>query len=141
MLYEHITELIGNTPLLKIDRNVHGLHHIELYAKLEYFNPFGSLKDRIAYGMLKEVLAEAQSGHKTIVESSSGNTAKALSALCSLYDLPFKTVTSRIRIPEVRMILHILGPQIEELSCVSECPDPFDPNNFLPVAKSLVQAY
>ncbi len=140
MLYEHITELIGNTPLLKIDRNVHGLHHIELYAKLEYFNPFGSLKDRIAYGMLKEVLAEAQSGHKTIVESSSGNTAKALSALCSLYDLPFKTVTSRIRIPEVRMILHILGAQIEELSCVSECPDPFDPNDFLAVAKSLVQA-
>lgn len=140
MLYEHITELIGNTPLLRIDRRVHGLQHIELYAKLEYFNPFGSLKDRIAYGMLKDVLAEVQRGHKTIVESSSGNTAKALCALCALYDLPFKTVTSRIRSPEVRMILHILGAQIEELPCISECPDPFDPNDFLVVAKSLVQA-
>jgi len=140
MLYEHITELIGNTPLLKIDRAVHQLQHIDLYAKLEYYNPFGSLKDRIAYGMLKDVLAEVKSTAKTVVESSSGNTAKALSALCALYDLPFKTVTSRIRYPEVRMILHILGAQIEELPSVSECPDPFDPNDFLAVAKNLVQA-
>ena len=139
MLYEHITELIGNTPLLKIDRAVHQLQHIDLYAKLEYYNPFGSLKDRIAYGMLKDVLAEVKSTAKTVVESSSGNTAKALSALCALYDLPFKTVTSRIRYPEVRMILHILGAQIEELPSVSECPDPFDPNDFLAVAKNLVR--
>ncbi|TMC15593.1 MAG: pyridoxal-phosphate dependent enzyme [Chloroflexi bacterium] len=140
MLYEHITELIGNTPLLKIDRAMHGLQHIELYAKLEYYNPFGSLKDRVAYSMLKEVLDEGKSGHKTIVESSSGNTAKAMSALCAVYGLPFKTVTSRIRYPEVRMILHILGAQLEELPSVSECPDPFDPNDFLAVAKNLVQA-
>lgn len=140
MLYKHITELIGNTPLLKIDPKVHGLQHIDLYAKLEYYNPFGSLKDRAAYNMLKEVLADARIGHKTIVESSSGNTAKALSALCALYDLPFKTVTSRIRYPEVRMILHILGAQIEELPCISECPDPFDHDDFLAVARSLIQA-
>lgn len=140
MLYEHISELIGNTPLLKIDRSVHGLQNIDLYAKLEFYNPFGSLKDRVAYSMLKNILDEAKAGNKTIVESSSGNTAKALSALCAVYGLPFKTVTSRIRAPEVRMLLHILGAQIEELPSVSECPDPFDPNDFLAVAKNLVQA-
>lgn len=139
MTYEHVTDLIGNTPLLKIDPRVHGLKKINLYGKLEYCNPFGSIKDRVAYAMIKDSIEEIQKQRKTVLESSSGNTAKALAALCSLYGIPFKTVTSRIKIPEVRMILQTLQAQIEELPSISECPDPFDPNDFLAYAKNLAK--
>lgn len=54
MIYQNIVEAIGNTPILKIDPKVHGLKNIELYAKLEYMNPFGSVKDRTAKAILYE---------------------------------------------------------------------------------------
>ncbi|HVO29076.1 MAG TPA: pyridoxal-phosphate dependent enzyme [Candidatus Paceibacterota bacterium] len=139
MIYKHISELIGNTPLLEIDPKVHGLKKINLYAKLEYYNPFGSIKDRVAYGMIKDEIDRLQKSKQTVLESSSGNTAKALAALCATYDIPFKTITSRIKISEVRMILQALGAQIEELPNVSECPDPFDPNDFLAFAQNLAK--
>ena len=90
MIYNHITDLIGNTPLLKIDPKVHGLNNFEIYAKLEYYNPFGSLKDRIAWEMLRSKLDDSIANQKTILESSSGNTAKALAALSKIYGLSFK---------------------------------------------------
>jgi cysteine synthase len=58
MLYRDITELIGNTPLLRLDPARHGIEGIELYAKLESANPFGSVKDRIAWGMIRSDLGE-----------------------------------------------------------------------------------
>lgn len=140
MIYEHVSELIGNTPLLRVPQSVHGLHNIDLFAKLEYQNPFGSLKDRIALNMLSAIRDDVQANNKTVLESSSGNTAKALAALCQSYGIPFKTVTSRIRYPEVRMILQVLGAEIEELPSISECPDPFDPDDFLAVAKKEAEA-
>lgn len=53
MLINNISELIGNTPILRISSEISGLKNIELYAKLENLNPFGSVKDRTAYHMLK----------------------------------------------------------------------------------------
>ena len=129
MLYNHITELIGNTPILKISPEVHNLKNIDLYAKLEFYNPFGSVKDRIAFGMIKEDLEDIKDKGKTIIESSSGNTAKALQILADINGVKFKTVTNRIKIPEVKNILRILGTDIEELPGLSECPDPTDPND------------
>jgi threonine dehydratase len=58
MRYDHITELIGDTPLLRLDPAVHGLAGVELYAKLESHNPFGSVKDRVAWAMLRDELTE-----------------------------------------------------------------------------------
>ncbi len=139
MIVNHIKDLIGNTPILKIDRAVTGLKNIDLYVKLETQNPFGSLKDRVAKALLDEVLDEAKAKNKTIVEASSGNTAKALSALCGVEDLSFKTITNRIKQPEVRMILQLIGADIEELPGVSECPDPNDPDDFTILASRLAQ--
>ena len=68
----------------------------------------------------------------TVIESSSGNTAKALQIICSMNGIPFKTVTNRIKIPETKEILKVAGAEIEELPGLSECPDPTDPND--PVA-------
>ena len=140
MIINSISEIIGDTPLLKIDSDITGLENIELYAKLETQNPFGSVKDRIAKSLLDEVVDEARDKDKTIVEASSGNTAKALAALCGMEGLDFKTVTNRIKQPEVRMILQLLGADIQELPGLSDCPDPNDPNDFTTVAANLAKS-
>ncbi|WP_406365415.1 pyridoxal-phosphate dependent enzyme [Streptomyces sp. NBC_01546] len=126
MRYDSITEAIGNTPLVRIDPAVHGLLHIDLYAKLEMLNPFGSLKDRAAWHMARSALADAKAGAATVVELSSGNTAKALALIAGLHGLPFKSVTNRMRIPEIKELLLLLGAEIEELPGQSECLDPTD---------------
>ncbi|WP_151770030.1 pyridoxal-phosphate dependent enzyme [Streptomyces abyssomicinicus] len=126
MRYDSIVEAIGNTPLVRIDPAVHGLGHIDLYAKLEMLNPFGSVKDRAAWNMARDRLVTAADGGATVVELSSGNTAKALALLAGLHGLPFKSVTNRMRVPEIKELLLLLGAEIEELPGRSECLDPTD---------------
>ncbi|MEU0229212.1 pyridoxal-phosphate dependent enzyme [Streptomyces sp. NPDC006284] len=126
MRYDSITEAIGNTPLVRIDPAVHGLRNIDLYAKLEMLNPFGSVKDRPAWHMARPHLEGATAGEGTVVELSSGNTAKALALLAGLHGLRFKSVTNRMRVPEIKELLLLLGAEIEELPGRSECLDPTD---------------
>lgn len=123
MLYTHITQIIGNTPLLQIDPAVHQLANVELYAKLEHLNPFGSLKDRTAWGLVKDALPQMIKKQQTIVEFSSGNTAKALAILASVHGLDFQTMTNRIKVPEVYNILKVVGADIDTLPGNTECPD------------------
>lgn len=131
MIYNHISELIGNTPMLKIDPSITGLKNIDLYVKLELFNPFGSVKDRVAWGIIKDDIEEIKRKGKTLIESSSGNTAKGIQALASVYGVNLKVITNRIKIPEVKAILQLQGVEIEELPGQSECPDPTDPDDAL----------
>ncbi|HSX98892.1 MAG TPA: PLP-dependent cysteine synthase family protein, partial [Streptomyces sp.] len=126
MRYDSITDAIGNTPLVRIDPAVHGLSHIDLYAKLEMLNPFGSVKDRAAWNMARPGLASAAERGATVVELSSGNTAKALALLAGMHGLKFKSVTNRMRVPEIKELLLLLGADIEELPGQSECLDPTD---------------
>ncbi|MFF4852100.1 pyridoxal-phosphate dependent enzyme [Streptomyces sp. NPDC001194] len=126
MRYDSITEAIGNTPLVRIDPAVHGLRHIDLYAKLEMLNPFGSVKDRAAWNMARSALPGARERGETVVELSSGNTAKALAVIAGMHGLSFKSVTNRMRIAEVKDLLLLLGAEIEELPGRSECLDPTD---------------
>ncbi|WP_369179483.1 pyridoxal-phosphate dependent enzyme [Streptomyces mutabilis] len=126
MRYDSITDAIGNTPLVRIDPAVHGLRNIDLYAKLEMLNPFGSLKDRPAWHMARPHLESAAEGEGTVVELSSGNTAKALALLAGMHGLKFKSVTNRMRVPEIKELLLLLGAEIEELPGRSECLDPTD---------------
>ena len=102
MRYDSITEIIGDTPLLRIDPAVHGLAHIDLYAKMELLNPFGSLKDRAAWNMVRPLLAEAAERGDTVVELSSGNTAKALAVIAGMHGLTFKSVTNRMLVLAAR---------------------------------------
>jgi len=129
MIINSITELIGNTPLLRIPQEVSGLQNIDLYAKLEMMNPFGSVKDRIAWSMLRPHLAELKEGKKLVLENSSGNTAKALQAICGMHGISFKLVTAMARIPEPKKVLKVLGAEIEEIPSASDCFDPNDPND------------
>ena len=127
MIVSSITELIGNTPMLKLPTSLHGLKHIDLYLKLELFNPWGSVKDRTAWGMLQPHLDEL--GSKIVLESSSGNTIKALQLIASIHGSKAKTITNRIKASEVKDILILLGTTIQELPGKSDCYDPNDLND------------
>ncbi|MBF6210444.1 pyridoxal-phosphate dependent enzyme [Nocardia puris] len=129
MRYDHITDLIGNTPLLRLDPRGHGLAGVELYAKLESHNPFGSVKDRVAWGMIRDEIDGLAAEGRTLIEASSGNTAKALRVLGGLSGVGLRAVTNRIKVTEVRDLLHLLGTDIVELPGLSECPDPTTPND------------
>ncbi|MDQ1292751.1 MAG: hypothetical protein QG608_631, partial [Actinomycetota bacterium] len=124
MRYDSITEAIGNTPLVRLDPSVHGLEHIDVYAKLEMLNPFGSIKDRAAWNMMASRIEQARAAGSTVVELSSGNTAKALAVLSGMHGLNFRCVTNRMKVPEMKDLLLLLGATIEELPGQAECLDP-----------------
>ena len=84
-VYERITDLIGGTPLLKLTNYIAGEKlDAEIYGKLEYFNPAGSVKDRIAKAMIDE--AEEKGILKpgsVIIEPTSGNTGIGLASVAA----------------------------------------------------------
>ena len=83
---ENILDLVGDTPVVRL-KKFEGENHAELYAKLEFFNPLGSVKDRISFAMIED--AEKQGRIKpgdTIVEASSGNTGIGLAFVCAQKD-------------------------------------------------------
>jgi len=140
MLVRHVSELIGNTPLFEIPQSVHGLKNINLFAKLELLNPFGSVKDKSAWNVLKDDIEQIAAEGKTVIESSSGNMAKAMQLVCSVYGVPFKIVTNRIKVREVKQVLQLLGADVDELPGLSECPDPTDPNDPITFIEQMMSA-
>ena len=139
MKYDDITELIGDTPLLKIDEEVHGVRNLQLYVKMESMNPFGSLKDRVAWSLLEDDIEMIREKDRKVVESSSGNTAKAIQGITSSRGIDFRTIANRIKIDEVKDLLITMGTEIEELPGKSECPDPNDPDDPLTYIDNLME--
>jgi cysteine synthase A len=91
MIYKNILEKIGNTPLVQVSPK--GLDQINLYVKLEHYNPTGSVKDRAAAYIIKKALATGDiNKDTTLIESSSGNFGIALSAYCKENGLKFYCV-------------------------------------------------
>jgi 2,3-diaminopropionate biosynthesis protein SbnA len=87
-MFENVLEMVGNTPVVKV--NGEGLSSIELYAKLEYYNPTGSVKDRAANYIIKKLLELGEINHETtLIESSSGNFGIALASYCRKYGNKF----------------------------------------------------
>ena len=81
-IYNRITDTIGNTPIVKI--NNLAPEGVDVYAKLEYFNPLSSVKDRLALGVIDA--AERSGALKpgmTVVEATSGNTGVATAMVCA----------------------------------------------------------
>lgn len=130
MIYTHVTELIGNTPLLLIPPTVHNIPWLILYAKLEYQNPFWSLKDRFAWQGIKEHIQDLEKDPESkILESSSGNTIKAIAWIANTFGIRSKTITNRIKVQEQREILMFLWVDIEQLPSDGECIDLTQKNN------------
>lgn len=115
-----ILETVGNTPLVKLN-NLQFRDSLKVFAKLESFNPGGSIKDRPALNILKEALTkETINKSTTIIESSSGNMGIGLAQACTYLGLKFICVVDAKTTKKNLEILKILGAEVE----VIDKPDP-----------------
>ena len=111
-LYNNVVELIGNTPLIKINR-ISEESSAEIFVKLESFNPAGSVKDRIALNMIED--AEAKGKIKkgdTIIEPTSGNTGIGLALVCAVKGYRVILVMSESMSFERRNLLASYGAEL-----------------------------
>jgi cysteine synthase A len=110
----NIAEHVGRTPMVELTRLVPGLD-VSLYAKLEAFNPGGSVKDRIGVSMIEaaELEGRIEPGRTTIVEATSGNTGIALAFVCAAkgYDLVLTLPQGMSR--EREGLLRLYGASVE----------------------------
>ena len=111
MIYNSILDTIGNTPIIKLHRLAP--KHVELYVKVEAFNPAGSVKDRLALAIILD--AEQRGTLKpgqTVVEATSGNTGVALAAVCAARGYPFVAVMTETFSIERRKLIRAYGGKV-----------------------------
>lgn len=105
-----ITDLIGNTPLIKID---HFSTQATILAKCEFLNPSHSVKDRIAFNMIKVALKNKQiNENSTIIEPTSGNTGIALAMICAKFGLKIILTMPSSMSMERQRLLKALGANL-----------------------------
>ena len=111
-IYSSILDLIGNTPMVDVSQ-LSPNPGVRILAKLEGQNPAGSIKDRIAWRMVREAEADGTlSPGRTIVEPSSGNTGIALSMIAKIRGYPIKIVMPENVSIERRQALEVWGAEI-----------------------------
>lgn len=111
MIYDSILDTIGNTPIVKLHRLAP--KHVDLYVKVEAFNPAGSVKDRLALAIVLD--AERRGTLKpgqTIVEATSGNTGIALAAVAAARGYPFVAVMTETFSIERRKLIRAYGGKV-----------------------------
>lgn len=111
MIYNNILETIGGTPVIKIQKLAP--EGIEMYVKVEAFNPIGSVKDRLALGIILD--AEKRGLLKpgqTVIEATSGNTGIALAMVCAVRGYPFVSVMASSFSIERRRLMRFLGATV-----------------------------
>ncbi len=111
-LYEDITKTVGNTPLVRLNRMAAGAK-AEIYAKLEFFNPLSSVKDRIGVAMIGDAEAKGLIGEgSVIVEPTSGNTGIALAFVCAARGYRLILAMPETMSVERRKLLAVLGAEL-----------------------------
>jgi cysteine synthase A len=111
MIYDNILQTIGNTPIVKLNRI--GPDHVDLFAKVESFNPLGSVKDRLAYAIVKDATdSGALQPGQTVVEATSGNTGISLAMVCAATGHPFVATMAESFSIERRKIMRALGAKV-----------------------------
>jgi cystathionine beta-synthase len=141
-IYRDILATVGNTPIIQLSRITGGIQP-EIFAKLEFMNPFGSVKDRTVKHMLET--AEKKGRIKpgaVIIENSSGNTALALAAICSLKGYhPKIVIRDNLSLEKVK-ILKSLNVELIKVdhTLPPESPDSY--NNLAPrIAEETPNSY
>ncbi len=113
-VYSDITQLIASpqnpTPLVRLNR-INPNKDFQIYLKLERYNPFGSVKDRIASEMLKTL----EIGGRTLVEPSSGNTGIALACVANALGIPVEIAVPEKIPDEKKIMLRFLGAKVTEV--------------------------
>lgn len=114
MIYQSVSELIGGTPLVQLNRfSANRGLGANLLAKLEYFNPAGSVKDRVAFAMLDAAEAEGKVNKDTvIIEPTSGNTGIGLAAAAASRGLKIILTMPETMSIERRKLLQAYGAEI-----------------------------
>ena len=110
-LKQSVLETIGNTPVIRINRMAP--KGVNLFAKVESFNPLSSVKDRLALGVIEaaEASGDLQPG-QTVVEATSGNTGIGLAMVCAAKGYPFVCVMAESFSVERRRIMRFLGAKV-----------------------------
>ncbi len=110
--YDNILDAIGNTPLVKINR-INPYDKVKIYAKIEGFNPTGSIKDRIALKMIEQAEKEGKlTQGRTIIEPTSGNTGIGLAMIGAVKGYGVEIVMSRAVSVERRKMIKAFGARI-----------------------------
>ncbi|MBN9314401.1 MAG: cysteine synthase A [Devosia sp.] len=111
MKFKDILGTIGNTPVVRINKL--GPKHVKLYVKVEAFNPLGSVKDRLALGVIE---AAEKSGAlkpgQTIIEATSGNTGIGLAMVCAAKGYPLVVTMAESFSVERRKLMRFLGAKV-----------------------------
>jgi cysteine synthase A len=111
MIYDDISRTIGRTPVVRINRLAPP--HVRIYVKLEAANPGGSVKDRLALGIIEDAERRGLlSPGQTVVEATSGNTGIALAMVCAARGYPFVAVMPESFSVERRQIMRAYGAKV-----------------------------
>src|SRR5210317_657562 len=109
--YQNILETVGRTPVVRINKLA--TDHVELYVKLEAFNPMGSVKDRLALGVIEAAeRSGALSPGQTVIEATSGNTGIGLAMVCACKGYPLVVTMAESFSVERRKLMRFLGGRV-----------------------------
>ncbi len=111
MIYDNILQTIGNTPVVRLNRMAPD--NVEIFVKVESFNPLASVKDRLAFAIVTDALQKGDlKAGQTVIEATSGNTGIALAMVCAALGHPFVAVMADSFSVERRKIMRGLGAKV-----------------------------
>ncbi len=139
-VYDSILDMLPSpenpTPIVRL-RHVPPFRHTAVYAKLEWYNPFGAVKDRVAANMVRQ--AEARGEHlEHLVEPTSGNTGMGLAMVANAKGYKFEATISKAIPAEKRAALRFFGAELLELED-NLCPMPGQPEGAMAKASELAE--
>jgi cysteine synthase A len=109
--YANILETVGNTPVVKINKLAPP--HVNLFVKVEAFNPLGSVKDRLALGVIEDAERTGQlKPGQTVIEATSGNTGIGLAMVCAQKGYPLVVTMAETFSIERRRLMRFLGAKV-----------------------------
>jgi cysteine synthase A len=109
--YANILETVGNTPVVRINKLAP--KHVNLYVKVEAFNPLGSVKDRLALGVIEDAeKSGALKPGQTVIEATSGNTGIGLAMVCAQKGYPLVVTMAESFSIERRKLMRFLGAKV-----------------------------